>query len=118
MTFSDFFDEALQLKQEDGGAVLERRDCVIMDNCGFHHARFVKSVLRGMLGDWGFGLIYQPPYSPDFNTCELCFHQTKGFLQRQQLLAEHETKITIADGILEITRGQSWSFFQHVGYVL
>ena len=107
----NFFDEALQLEREDGSAVVERGDCVIVDNCGFHHAPFVEPVLRGMLEDCGIGLIYQPPYSPDFNTCELCFHQIKGFLQQHQLLAEHETKVAIADGILEITPRQSWSFF-------
>ena len=117
MELLNFFDEALQLVREDGSAVLERGDCVIMVNCAFHHARFVEPVLRGMLEDCGVGLIYQPPYSPDFNTCELCFHQIKGFLQRHQLLAEHETKVAIADGILEITPRQSWSFFHHVGYV-
>ena len=117
MELLNFFDEALQLEREDGSAVLERGDCVVMDNCGFHHARFVEPVLRGMLGDCGVGLIYQPPYSPDFNTCELCFRQIKGFLQRHQLLAENETKIAIADGVLEITPRQSWSFFHHVGYV-
>ena len=117
MELLNFFDEALQLEREDGSAVLEHGDCVIMDNCGFHHARFVEPVLRAMLGDCGVGLIYQPPYSPDFNTCEMCFHQIKSFLQRYQSLAEHETKIAIADGILEITPQQSWSFFHHVGYV-
>ena len=111
MELLNFFDEALQLVREDGSAVLERGDCVIMDNCGFHHVRFVEPVLRGMLEDCGVGLVYQPPFSPDFNTCELCFHQIKGFLQRHQLLAEHETKVAIADGILEITPRQSWSFF-------
>ena len=117
MELLNFFDEALQLEREDGSAVLERGDCVVMDNCGFQHARFVEPVLRGMLGDCGVGLIYQPPYSPDFNTCELCFRQIKSFLQRHELLAENETKIAIADGILEITPRQSWSFFHHVGYV-
>ena len=77
----------------------------------------MEPVLRGMLGDFGIGLIYQSPYSSDFNTCELCFHQIKGFLQRHQLLAEHETKIAIVDGILEINPRQSWSFFHHVGGV-
>ena len=77
----------------------------------------MEPVLRGMLEDRGIGLIYQPTYSPDFNTCELCFHQIKGFLQQHQLLAEHETKVAIADGTLEITPRQSWSFFHHVGSV-
>ena len=117
MELLNFFDEALQLGREDGSAVLERGDCVIMDIRGFHHDRFVEPVLRGMLRDCGVGLFYQPPYSPDFNTCEMCFHQVKGFLQRHQLLAEQETKIAIADGILEIAPQQCWSFFQHVGYV-
>ena len=51
MELLNFFDEALQLEREDGSAVLERGDCVIMDNCGFHHARSVEPVLRGMFGD-------------------------------------------------------------------
>ena len=33
----NFFDEVLQEQRADGSAVLERGDCVIMDNCGFHH---------------------------------------------------------------------------------
>lgn len=38
MELLNFFDEALQLEREGGSTVLERGDCVIMDNCGFHHA--------------------------------------------------------------------------------
>ena len=34
-----FFDEALALERADGSAVLEHGDCVVMDNCGFHHGR-------------------------------------------------------------------------------
>ena len=116
MELLNFFDETLQLERGDGSAVLERGDCVIMDNCGFHHARFVEPVLRGMLGDCGVGLIYQPSYFPDFNLCEMRFHQIKGFSQHHQLLAEHEAKIAIAYGTLEITPQQSWSFFHQVGY--
>ena len=37
--------------------------------------------------------------------------QIKGFLQRHQLLAEHETKVAIADGILEITHDNPGHFF-------
>ena len=48
MELLNFFDEALQLEREDGSAVLERGDCVVMDNCGFHHARFGEPVLRGL----------------------------------------------------------------------
>ena len=112
-----FFDEALQLERVDGSAVLERGDCVVMDNCGFHHGRMVEPVVRGMFADCGIELIFQPPYSPDLNTCELCFNQIKAFLRRNQLLSEHETKIaTIAESILEITRDLSLAYFRHCGY--
>ena len=72
-----FFYEALQLEREDGSATLERGDCVIMDNCGFHHARFVEPILRNMFADCDITLLFQPPYSPDFNTCEFCFRQIR-----------------------------------------
>ena len=112
-----FFDEAIQLERQDGSAVLERGDCVVMDNCGFHHGRLVEPVLRGMLADCGVTLIFQPPYSPDFNTCEHCFNQIKAFLRRYQLLAEHETKIAIAEAILQISQQQSLAYFRHCGYI-
>ena len=103
MELLTFFDEALQLEREDGSATLERGDCVIMDNCGFHHARIVEPILRSMLADCGITLLFQPPYSPDFNTCESCFRQIKDCLRRYQLLAEHDTKIAIAEAILQIS---------------
>lgn len=117
MELLNFFNEAIQLERQDGSAVLERGDCVVMDNCGFHHARFVEPILRNMLADCGVRLIYQPPYSPDFNTCEKCFQILKSYLKRHEQLAENETKIAIADGLLEISQQQSWSFFHYSGYV-
>ncbi|XP_077977552.1 uncharacterized protein LOC144433117 [Glandiceps talaboti] len=36
-------------------------DCVIKDNCGFHHARFVEPYLHHMLGQRGVRLLFQPP---------------------------------------------------------
>lgn len=118
MELLNFFDEALQIEREDGSATLERGDCVIMDNCGFHHGRLVEPVLRDMLADCGVRLIFQPPYSPDFNTCEFCFGQMKNFLRRYQLLAEHETKIAIAEALMQISPQNSSSYFCHCGYIL
>jgi len=92
-------------------------ETVVMDNCGFHHGRRVEPVLRNMLADCGITLIFQPPYSPHFNTCELCFHQIKQFLRQNQLLATNETKIAIAEGILRITEVNSYGYFRHCGYL-
>jgi len=41
MELLTFFDDALQVEREDGSVILECSDCVIMDNCGFHHGQFV-----------------------------------------------------------------------------
>ena len=40
------FHEVLQEHRADGSAVLERGDCVAMDNCGFHHGHRIEPVLR------------------------------------------------------------------------
>ena len=44
-----FFEEAVELQNNDGSAILERGDTVIMDNCSFHHGHFVESLLTDML---------------------------------------------------------------------
>ena len=112
------FDEVLQEHRADGSAVLERGDCVVMDNCGFHHGHRIEPVLRDMLADCGVRLLFQPPYSPHFNTCEYCFHEIKAFLRRHQMLAASETKIAIAQAMLNITANSSYAYFKHCGYFL
>ena len=66
-----FFDDILSLENPDGSTVLERGDTVVIDNCGFHHGRFAEGMLRDMFEEFGVHLLYQPPYCPHFNTCEL-----------------------------------------------
>ena len=102
----NFFDEVIH----DGSAVLENGDCVIMDNCGFYHGHRVEPVLRAMLAGCGLRLVFQPPYSPHFNTYEYCFNAIKAFLRRHNMLAVNETKIAIAQAILNITADNSYSY--------
>ena len=113
-----FFEEAANLTRPDGSAVLERGDTVVMDNCGFHHGHFVKSILTDLLADCGVRLIFQPPYSPEFNTCELCFHDIKAFLRRNQRLAEEETVYAVYEACENITQQKSINYFTHCGYLL
>ena len=98
--------------------MLERGDCVVMDNCGFHHGHRIEPVLRDMLADCSVRLLFQPPYSPHFNTCEYCFNEIKAFLRRHQMLAANETKIAIAQAMLNITANSSYAYFKHCGYFL
>lgn len=113
-----FFEEAVELIRNDGSAVLERGDTVIMDNCGFHHGHFIEPVLTNMLADYGVRLLFQPPYSPHLNTCEYCFNQIKCYLKRNQLLAEQQTEVAIYNACLEITPENSSAYFRHCGYLL
>ena len=102
-----FFEKAVNLTRADGTAVLERGDTVIMDNCGFHHGHFVKPIMREMLSECGVNLLFQPPYSPEFNSCEYCFHDIKEFLRRNQRVAEDHTEYVIYEVCANITLVQS-----------
>lgn len=42
----NFFEDPVLIQRPDRSVVLEWGDCVIMDNCGFHHGLFVEQVLR------------------------------------------------------------------------
>ena len=112
-----FFEDTVEIQRPDGSVLLERGDCVVMDNCGFHHGLFVEPVLRELLNDYGVQLIYQPPYCPHLNTCEYCFHQLKEFLRRCHILAMEETKIAIAEGVSSISTANSHNYFRNCGYI-
>ena len=113
-----FFEEAVEITRRDGSVLLERGVTVIIDNCPFRHGRFTERALRDLLGEYGVNLLFQPPYSPHLNTCELCFHQIKAFLNRNQLLAASETEIAIHEACDRITQQNSMSYFRHCGYLI
>ena len=113
-----FFEEVLNVTRADGSVILERGDTVIMDNCGFHRGHFTEPVLREMLADCGVHVLFQPPYSPHFNTCEFCFRQIKAFLNCHQELAENQTEYSIFLACEQITQQNSINIFRHCGYIL
>jgi transposase len=47
---------------------------VVMDNLSAHKGARVKEIIEGR----GCELLYQPPYSPDFNPIEQAFSKVKG----------------------------------------
>lgn len=113
----NFFAEVLQEEDIFGNPLLKDGDTVVMDNCGFHHARHVEPVLRNMLAVRRVSLIYQPPYHPQYNTCELCFRQLKGWLRKHSQFAQTHTEIAIFHGLSTITAGMSKNFFKLCGYI-
>ena len=82
MEMLNFFVEALAVERADGSPILEVGDCIIMDNCGFHHGHQVEPSLRDILQEHSINLLFQPSYSPHLNTCEFCFNQAKCYLKQ------------------------------------
>lgn len=113
-----FFEQAVNITRRNGSVLLERGDTVIMDNCPFHHGIFTEQVLRGLLGEYGVNLLFQPAYSPHLNTCELCFNQIKAFLNSNQLFAESETEIAILEACNQISAQNSMAYFRYCGYAI
>ena len=114
-----FFQECLTIVDPVfGNPVLSHGDIVVMDNCGFHHGGMAEPELRAMLGNNGVSLIFQPPYSPDFNTCEFCFRNMKMYLRKHEQFAINFTVIAIIEGLQTITEEMSTKFFQHCGFVI
>ena len=114
----NFFLEAIQETDENGQFVLKRGDTVIMDNCGFHHARITEAHLRHILGNVGISLIFQPPYRPELNTCEHCFNLMKCYLKKHQNYAEEYTDQAVCDAAsMTINARVSLSFFKKCGYL-
>jgi transposase len=58
LTLLDFFIVHVMSEFQEGD--------IVMDNCAFHKG-YIKEVLRDLLHSIGVGLIFLPPYSPEFS---------------------------------------------------
>ena len=101
-----------------GNPVLSNGDVVVMDNCGFHHGRFAEAELRRILGEREVTLVFQPPYSPEFNTCEFSFRVLKQYLRKHEHFSINFTELAILRGLEEITPAMCRRFFQHCGFLV
>ena len=113
-----FFTEALEERYEDGNPKIDAGDIIVMDNCGFHHARHVEPVLRQMLHDHGVTLVFLPPYSPELNPCEYVFNYIKYLLKNNERFTAHFTELAIVNAMEFITPALCSSFFKKCGYTV
>ena len=111
-----FFEDALEQRYENGYPILAEGDAVILDNCGFHHARHVEPILREMLREHGVTLIFQPPYCPELNPCEYCFAHMKSSLKCNEMFTARYTELAIVYAMELITPAICYGFVQHCGY--
>ena len=91
-TFLHFCAEDLLPEMSSFGPDIPRRCAAVMDNASIHHVAQVQQLFV----DVGVLLIFQPPYSPDFNVAELCFAFVKRYL------AEHTHDFHLEDAPLPI----------------
>ncbi|CAB3982714.1 Paired box pox-meso [Paramuricea clavata] len=73
----NFIEECTQQRDLHGNPKIKRGDKIVMDNCGMHHGRLANEMLQDLARLHGFSVLFQPPYSPDLNTCEYCFRVMK-----------------------------------------
>ena len=98
-----FIEQCLQQRDFYGNPKIKRGDTIVMDNCGMHHGRLATELLDDLANLYGFRVIYQPPYSPDFNTCEYCFRNMKCYLRQNTDFTELFTELAISFAIDTIT---------------
>jgi transposase len=115
----EFFNESIQIVDPIyGNPMLANGDVVVMDNCGFHHGRFAEPELRRILEEQGVNLIFQPPYSPEFNTCEFSFRVMKQFLRKHEHFSVNFTEVAILRALEEISPDMCRRCFGHCGFLV
>ena len=112
-----FFQESLQAVDHVGNPVLANGDVIVMDNCGFHDGVFAENQLRFMLRNRGVELIFQPPYSPEFNSCKFCFRSMKAYLRQHKQFSTNFTELAIIQGLQTIMPAISQNIFNHCRFV-
>ena len=113
-----FFEESLQAVAHVGNPVLANGDVIVMANCGFHHGVFAENQWHLMLRNGGVELIFQPPYSREFNSCKFCFWSMKAYLRQHKQFSINFTALEIIQGLQTITPAISQNIFSHCGFVI
>ena len=87
-------------------------DIVIMDNLGSHKGPRVRQAIE----DAGCGLLFLPPYSPDFNPIEKAFAKIKAHLRKAAERSVQGLWATIGRVIDLIPPNECQNFFAASGY--
>ena len=85
-----------------------------MDNLSSHKGPRVRQLIEAA----GAGLLYLPPYSPDFNPIEKAFAKLKALLRKAEARTRDALWQTIGDLIDTITPKNCQHYFDACGYAL
>ena len=92
--------------------LLRPGDVVVMDNLSAHRSPGVRAAIEAV----GAGLMYLPPYSPDFNPIENMWSKVKEALRSAAARALETLGIAITAAITSVTAEDCLGFFQNCGY--
>lgn len=87
-------------------------DMVVMDNLGSHKGPQVRAAIEAA----GAGLLYLPPYSPDFNPIEKAFSKLKALLRKAAARSVAGLWDAIGRLIDGFTQRECQNFFLAAGY--
>lgn len=91
---------------------LRKGDVVIMDNLSSHKGPAVREMIEAV----GGGLLYLPPYSPDFNPIENAFAKLKALLRKAARRTLDSLWNTIGELITLFTPAECANYFAASGY--
>jgi putative transposase len=86
---------------------------VVCDNLPAHKVAGVRDCLEQA----GMGLLYLPPYSPDFNPIEQAFAKVKALLRKAAPRSFDAICNAIAHILERFTRNECSNYIRHSGYV-
>jgi transposase len=85
---------------------------VVMDNLSAHKGGRVREIVEGR----GCGLLYLPPYSPDFNPIEQAFSKVKALMRRTEARTRAALIEAMGQALSAVTARDTCGFFDHCGY--
>ena len=91
---------------------LRSGDVVVMDNLSSHKGQIVRELIDAA----GAGLLYLPPYSPDFNPIEQAFSKLKAHLRKAAERTIHGLWNAIGRILDLYTPAECASYFTACGY--
>ena len=116
--FLRFFDEAGTSFNDDGTAVLQPGDVVVVDNATIN--RFdAERVLRQFFNNIGVKFIFLPKYSPDMNPIEFAFNFIRTMLKSDEFapVARNNLRLAILKVLDTLSLTDIHGFYQKVGYI-
>ena len=85
---------------------------VVMDNLPSHKTKEAKALIRGA----GCKVLYQPPYSPQYNPIEMAWSKLKAYLRKQAQHTEDGLIDALRDSLSTVEQLDVDGWFRHAGY--